>query len=333
MSPIDEVIKNKKTNVNPIWIMRQAGRYLPEFREIRKANPDFIKLCLNEKLSTEITLQPLIRFDLDAAIIFSDILMLPYGLSQKVEFKKGIGPVLGDLNLENISKINERDFVEKLNPVYKLINSVKNSTITKNKSTIGFVGAPWTLLVYMINQESPKLGLKKNFFENKSLIDKALLIIEKFLKIHIKHQIKNGAQIIQIFDSWAGLLNEKDLQNYIYKPTLNLVEYVKSFNIPVICFPRNIKNYKNYCNIVNPSVICIDYNTDPKEISKNIEIPVQGGMDPKVLLTDKENLKKEANKYLDIFNDHPYIFNLGHGILPETDPQMMDYLVKMVKDY
>ena len=333
MSPIDEVIKNKKTNVNPIWIMRQAGRYLPEFREIRKANPDFIKLCLNEKLSTEITLQPLIRFDLDAAIIFSDILMLPYGLSQKVEFKKGIGPVLGDLNLENISKLTERDFVEKLNPVYKLINSVKNSTITKNKSTIGFVGAPWTLLVYMINQESPKLGLKKNFFENKDLIDKTLLIIEKFLKIHIKHQIENGAQIIQIFDSWAGLLNEKDLQNYIYKPTLNLVEYIKSFNIPVICFPRNIKNYKNYCNIVNPSVICIDYNTDPKEISKDIEIPVQGGMDPKVLLTDKENLKKEANKYLDIFNDHPYIFNLGHGVLPETDPQMMDYLVKMVKDY
>jgi len=333
MSPIDEVIKNKKTNVNPIWIMRQAGRYLPEFREIRKANPDFIKLCLNEKLSTEITLQPLIRFDLDAAIIFSDILMLPYGLNQKVEFKKGIGPVLGDLNLENISKLTERDFVEKLNPVYKLINSVKNSTITKNKSTIGFVGAPWTLLVYMINRESPKLGLKKNFFENKSLIDKTLLIIEKFLKIHIKHQIENGAQIIQIFDSWAGLLNEKDLQNYIYKPTLNLVEYIKSFNIPVICFPRNIKNYKNYCNIVNPSVICIDYNTDPKEISKDIEIPVQGGMDPKVLLTDKENLKKEAKKYLDIFNDHPYIFNLGHGILPETDPQMMDYLVKMVKDY
>ena len=123
MSPIDEVIKNKKTNVNPIWIMRQAGRYLPEFREIRKANPDFIKLCLNEKLSTEITLQPLTRFDLDAAIIFSDILMLPYGLCQKVEFKKGIGPVLGDLNLENISKLTERDFVEKF--FFSRIKSIK----------------------------------------------------------------------------------------------------------------------------------------------------------------------------------------------------------------
>ena len=333
MSPIEEVILNKKTNINPIWIMRQAGRYLPEFREIRKANPDFIKLCLNEKLSTEITLQPLIRFDLDAAIIFSDILMLPYGLNQAVEFKKGIGPLLSDINLENILEQTENDFVKKVNPVYKLINLVRNNKITKNKSTIGFVGAPWTLLVYMINQKSPKAGLKKDFFGNENLINKTLIIIEKFLKIHIKHQIDNGAQVIQIFDSWAGLLNEKDLPNYIYKPTLNLVEYIKSFNVPAICFPRDIKDYKNYCDIVNPSVICIDYNIDPQKILKDIKIPVQGGMDPKILLTDKENLKKEANKYLDIFNDHPYIFNLGHGILPETDPQMVDYLVKIVKDY
>ena len=333
MTPIEKVILDNRTDINPIWIMRQAGRYLPEFREIRKTNPDFIKLCLNEKLSTKITLQPLVRFDLDAAIIFSDILMLPYGLNQKVQFKKGIGPILGELDLDSILNITEEDFVEKLNSVYKLISLVKNSDITKNKSIIGFVGAPWTLLIYMINQESPKIGLKKKFFENEDLIDKTLMIIEKFLKIHIKHQIENGAQIIQIFDSWAGLSNEKNLQKYVYKPTLNLVKYVKSFNIPVICFPRNIKNYKEYCNIVNPSVICIDYNADPKKISKEIKIPVQGGMDPKILLTDKENLKKEANKYLNIFNDHPYIFNLGHGILPKTNPQMMDYLVKMVKDY
>ena len=259
--------------------------------------------------------------------------MLPYGLNQNIEFKKGIGPILSNLNLENISQITENDFVEKVKPVYKLINLVKDNEITNNKSTIGFVGAPWTLLVYMINQESPKLGLKKNFFENKNLIKQTLIIIEKFLKVHIKHQINNGAEIIQIFDSWAGLLNKKDLPNYIYEPTVNLVEYTKSLNIPVICFPRNIKNYKEYCDIVKPSAICIDYNIDPKEILKDIRIPVQGGMDPKILLTDKENLKKEAKKYLDIFIDHPYIFNLGHGILPETDPQLVDYLVKTVKDF
>ena len=333
MTPIKDVIINKKTGINPIWIMRQAGRYLPEFREIRLKNTDFIKLCLNEKLSSEITLQPLKRFDLDAAIIFSDILMVPYGLNQKVEFKKNFGPFLGDINLNQISKLDEIDFVEKLYPVYKAIKLVSENQITKNKSIIGFVGAPWTMLVYMINKQSPKVKLKEDFFKDNFLINRILAILEKFLKVHIKNQIENGAEVIQIFDSWAGLLDEKDLPNYVYIPTLNLVEYVKSLNIPVICFPRGIKNYKNYCEVVKPDTICIDYEVDPIKIKKEINIPVQGGMDPKVLLTNKENLKKEAKKYLDIFKDHPYIFNLGHGVLPETNPNMMDYLVKTVKDY
>ena len=333
MTPIHEVIINKKTNINPIWIMRQAGRYLPEFKEIRKQNPDFIKLCLNEKLSSEITLQPLKRFELDAAIIFSDILMLPYGLNQKVEFKKNLGPILGELNLDIISKVDEIDFVEKIYPIYKAIKLVSNDKLLKNKNTIGFVGAPWTLLVYMINKQSPKLNLKDDFFKDEFLINRLLIIIEKFLKVHIKNQIENGAQVIQIFDSWAGLLPEKDLPNYVYIPTNNLVNYVRSLNIPVICFPRGIKDYKNYCEIVKPDVICIDYEVDPIKISKQIKIPIQGGLDPKILLTDKENLKKNIIKYLDIFKDHPYIFNLGHGVLPETDPNMMDYLVKTVKDY
>jgi uroporphyrinogen decarboxylase len=313
--------------------MRQAGRYLPEFREIRKQNPDFIKLCLNEKLSSEITLQPLKRFELDAAIIFSDILMLPYGLNQKVEFKKNLGPILGELNLNIISKVDEIDFVERIYPIYKAIKLVSNDKLLKNKNTIGFVGAPWTLLVYMINKQSPKLNLKEDFFKDEFLINRLLIIIEKFLKVHIKNQIENGAQVIQIFDSWAGLLPEKDLPNYVYIPTNNLVKYVRSLNIPVICFPRGIKDYKNYCEIVKPDVICIDYEVDPIKISEQIKIPIQGGLDPKILLTDKENLKKNIIKYLDIFKDHPYIFNLGHGVLPETDPNIMDYLVKTVKDY
>ncbi len=333
MTPLHEVIINKNTSVNPIWIMRQAGRYLPEFREIRSKNTDFIKLCLNPILSTEITLQPLKRFDFDAAIIFSDILMLPYGLDQNVEFKKNFGPILGQLDLNKISKVKEIDFIEKIKQVYEAIKNVSNNDILKNKNTIGFVGAPWTILVYMINQQSPKKQLKKDFFENKDLINNVLLIIEKFLKIHIKNQIDNGANVIQIFDSWAGLLDDKDLPYYIYNPTLNLAKFVQSLNTPVICFPRNIKDYKKYCDFIKPDAICIDYEIDPVKIEKEINIPIQGGMDPKVLLTDRETLKKEAKRYLDIFKDHPYIFNLGHGVLPETDPGMMDYLVKTVKDY
>ena len=333
MKPLHKVIINKDSSFNPIWIMRQAGRYLPEFREIRKKNPNFINLCLNDDLSSEITLQPLKRFDLDAAIIFSDILMLPYGLGQKVKFEKNFGPKLGELNLNEIAKIDEIDFVEKIHRVYKAIKKVSSNSDMKHKNTIGFVGAPWTLLVYMINQQSPKKNLKKDFFKDNFLINRILLIIEKFLKVHIKNQVDNGANIIQIFDSWAGLLEEKDLPNYIYTPTLSLVNFVKSLNIPVICFPREIKNYKEFCDIVQPDAINIDYNVDPKRILKDIKIPVQGGLDPKILLNDYENLKKEACKYLEIFKDHPYIFNLGHGILPETNPEMVENLIKIVKDF
>ena len=333
MTPLHQVIINKNTKINPIWIMRQAGRYLPEFREIRKLNPNFIKLCLNEILSSEITLQPLKRFDLDAAVIFSDILMLPYGLNQKVEFKKGLGPILGEINIDEMNSLDEIDFVEKIYPVYKAIKKVSSDNLMKNKNTIGFVGAPWTLLVYMINQQSPKKNLKQDFFKDKELIKNILSVLEKFLKTHIKNQIENGADVIQIFDSWAGLLEEKDLPYYIYSPTLSLVNFVKSLKIPVICFPREIKNYKKYCEIVKPDAVSIDYNIDPRNALKDIQIPIQGGLDPKILLTDKETLKKEAIKYLDIFKDHPYIFNLGHGILPETNPEMVEFLVSTVKNY
>ena len=165
MKPLNKVITNKDTSFNPIWIMRQAGRYLPEFREIRKKNPDFINLCLNDNLSAEITLQPLKRFDIDAAIIFSDILMLPYGLGQKVRFEKNFGPKLDGIDLNEIAKLDEIDFVEKIYPVYKAIKKVSSDPLVKDKNTIGFVGAPWTLLVYMINQQSPKKKLKDNFFK------------------------------------------------------------------------------------------------------------------------------------------------------------------------
>ncbi len=332
-TPLYKCIVNKKTSTTPIWFMRQAGRYLPEFRKIRKLNPNFIKLCLDSNLSSIITLQPLKRFDLDAAIIFSDILMVPYGLNQRVKFKKNFGPQLGPIYLDKTLDANKTNFIKKLDPIYKCIKKVKKNPLIKNKDLIGFVGAPWTLLVYMINKVSPKKKLIKNFFDDENLIKKILPIIETFLKIHIKQQIKNGATIIQIFDSWAGLLDENKISEYIYHPTLNLVNYIKTFNIPVICFPREIKNYKNFCEIVKPDAISIDYNINPKKIVKDIKIPIQGGLDPKLLLLDKEKLKKESMKYLNTFKDHPYIFNLGHGISPKTDPMMVDYLVKLVKDY
>ena len=332
MTPIKECLINKKTNITPIWLMRQAGRYLPEFREIRKVNPNFIDLCLNPTLSEEITIQPIRRFDFDAAIIFSDILMIPYGLGQNVEFKKNFGPNLGKIDVESLIIMDEQKFTKRLSPIYELLKNLNKNKKLKNKDLIGFVGAPWTLLVYMINQVSPKNGLSSNFFSDKKLIKNLLKILDKFIKIHIKNQVNSGATIIQIFDSWAGLI-KSDFEQYLYSPTLSLVKYTKSLGVPVICFPRGISDYNKFCQIIRPSMINIDYNVDPKTLIGKFDIPIQGGFDPKVLLTDKENLKNEATKYLQLFKDHPYVFNLGHGILPETQIELVEELVKIVRNF
>jgi len=330
---LNNCIINKKASYTPIWFMRQAGRYLPEFREIRKKNLDFIKLCLNPDLVKEITLQPLKRFDIDAAIIFSDILMIPYGLGQEVVFKKGIGPILGELNLDNIINTDPENFVKKLFPVYEGIRKVKSELIDKN--LIGFVGAPWTLLLYMLNKESPKNNFdfdKVN--KDKVLVKKLLKKIEEATCLHIDKQIESGANVIQIFDSWAGLLPVKELPIYCYIPILKIVEHVKSKNVPVICFPKGIgDNYIDFCNTVKPDCISIDYDVDPLWIKEKVNgIPVQGGLDPKILLEEKEVIKKNIEKYLNIFKNYPYIFNLGHGVLPETKPETVEYMIKIVRE-
>ena len=326
-------INKKDCNYVPIWFMRQAGRYLPEFREIRKNNTNFIELCLNTNLTTKITLQPLNRFDLDAAIIFSDILMIPYALGQKVEFKKGFGPILGDLDIDKIINIEKKNFVEKLLPVYKAIREVKKEI--KEKNLIGFVGAPWTLLLYMLNKQSPKNNFSFNeIIKDKNLINKLLQKLEEIICLHINKQIDAGANIIQIFDSWAGLLPKEELPKYCYIPTLKIVEKIKSRKIPIICFPKGIgKNYVDFCSTVKPDCLGIDYEVDPKWIKEKLNgVPIQGGLDPKILLTDKEKIKKNTENYLNIFSDYPYIFNLGHGVLPETQPEIIEYIIQIIRN-
>jgi uroporphyrinogen decarboxylase len=328
-----ECIVERETSYTPIWFMRQAGRYLPEFREIRKQNPDFINLCLNPNLVNEITLQPLKRFDIDAAIIFSDILMIPYGLGQKVEFKKGIGPILENINLDNIINTDPVDFVQKLQPVYKGIEEVKKNL--KEKPLIGFVGAPWTLLLYMLNKGSPKNNFNFNKInKDKFLVNRLLKKLEEMICLHIDKQIEAGVNIIQIFDSWAGLLPKKELPNYCYIPILKIVEHIKSKKIPIICFPKGIgENYLDFCSTVKPDCISIDYEIDPKWIKEKLkDVPIQGGLDPKILLGSKEGIKKNIEKYLNIFKDYPYIFNLGHGVLPEIKPEIIEYVIQTVRN-
>ena len=334
MSNLEEILINKKI-CKSVWFMRQAGRYLPEFRKIRSQNQDFIDLCLNSNLSSEITLQPIKRFNLDSAIIFSDILMVPYALGQKVNFVKNQGPILESFNLKKFMDNDKISFSQKLHPVYKAIE-ITRKNLDREKSLISFIGAPWTLLIYMLGIKNNKneidfTKIKSKDFEVNLILDK----LHNFLCTHIENQINSGANVVQIFDSWAGLIPSEDLPNYCFIPNLKIVDFCKEKKIPVICFPKGIKdNYREFNNIVKPHGLNIDYTIDPEWAKKNLENTViQGGLDPKILLQSDEEIIYNAKKYLDIFNGSPYIFNLGHGMLPESDPNKVGKLIKFYREY
>ena len=334
MNSLKEILKNKKI-CKSVWFMRQAGRYLPEFREIRSQNQDFINLCLNSELSSKITLQPIERFNLDSAIIFSDILMVPHALNQKVEFLKNHGPKLENFDLESFLKNDDLKFTEKLKPVYKAIE-ITRKKLNKEKSLISFIGAPWTLLVYMIGAKQNKNDIDLKIINKKK--DEINLILEKlinYLCLHIENQVKAGADVVQIFDSWAGSIPQEDLNNFCYSPNSKIVEFCKKKDIPVICFPRGIKeNYKDFNDLVKPDGINIDYTVDPNWAKENLkDTVIQGGLDPKILLLSDEEIYSNARKYLDAFKGLPYVFNLGHGMLPETNPDKVDKLIKFYREY
>ena len=335
MSAIKKILMDKDSSCQSIWFMRQAGRYLPEFRKIRFKNKNFIKLCLDSDLSSQITLQPIKRYNLDSAIIFSDILLVPYALGQEVNFIKNHGPILSDFSMDIFLSNNKKNFLEKLYPVYDAIKKTRKN-LNKEKSLIGFVGAPWTLLVYMLGFKENKNEI--NLLKFKSTNFDLNLILNKltdYLCMHIENQIESGADVVQIFDSWAGLLPQENLHNFCYIPNLKIVKFCKEKKIPVICFPKGIKeNYLEFNNIVEPDGLNLDYDIKPEWAKENLaKVTLQGGMHPLVLLKSENNIYSEAKRYLDIFKDVPYIFNLGHGIVPETSPENVEKLINFVRKF
>ena len=331
MRTLEDILINKKKDCKSIWFMRQAGRYLPEFRKIRSKNKDFIKLCLNSRLASEITLQPIKRYNLDSAIIFSDILMVPYALGQKVQFTKKYGPRLSNFNSEIFLDSNKKVFKKKLQPIYKAIKKTRNK-LNQKKSLISFVGAPWTLLVYMMDLKKKINAINfKKIKDNKIILEKLI----EYICEHIENQFRAGSNVVQIFDSWAGLLPKDQLEYFCYKPNQKIVNFCKKKGIPVICFPKGIgKNYLQFNKVVKPNGISLDYEVEPIWAKRNLKnVVLQGGMHPKFLLKTDDVIQKEAKKYLDIFRDVPYIFNLGHGLVPETNPNNLEKLIKFVRSY
>jgi uroporphyrinogen decarboxylase len=342
MKKIINVLQNKIIEKNPpIWIMRQAGRYLPEYRETRAKIDNFLDLCYNPKLACEVTLQPLKRFDFDAGIIFSDILVIPDALGIKVNFEKNHGPKLAEFSLENdLKKLDIKKINNHLNPVFEAINLTR-SKLANDKALIGFAGAPWTLASYIIEQGGSKNfeKVRQSALQNPQNFSQLIDILTESVIEFLSKQIQAGVDIVKIFDSWAGILPPAELAKWVIAPAQKIVKNLqeKFPHIPVIYFPKNIGiNYENFFETVKPNCLAIDQNLTPtwanEVLQKKHQAIIQGNLDNFLLaFGTKEQITHEVNKILQTFKNHPFIFNLGHGILPATPVENVELLLELVR--
>lgn len=337
MTVLQDTFQRKNNNV-PIWFMRQAGRYLPEYMEIRKDSSDFLELCYDSEKAKKVTLQPIDRFDFDAAIIFSDILVLPHALGWKVAFKKGEGPILQKFETDKDLLYINNDFDKKINCIYDTVNKVRLS-LDKNKSLIGFAGSPWTVASYMLEGKGKQdFSVSKNFlYNNKKLALQLIDIITEKTIEYLLGQINAGVDIIQLFDSWAGVLSGEEYEDFVIKPTKKIVSLVKRKypSLPIIGFPRGSGYlYQEYIDQTDIDAIGVDQFVPINTMKKWQEnIIVQGNFDPVLLLGKKEIIEKKANNILACLDSKNFIFNLGHGILPNTPIENVQFLVNYVRNY
>ncbi|MBC8338660.1 MAG: uroporphyrinogen decarboxylase [Alphaproteobacteria bacterium] len=321
----------------PFWLMRQAGRYLPEYREVRKQSKNFLEFCYSPDLAVEVTLQPLRRYQLDAAIMFCDILVIPDALGQNVQFLEGEGPVLDPVRtVDAVSRLSAERLHEHLAPVYETISRLSRE-IPEETALIGFSGAPWTNAVYMVEgRGGTNCGVIRNWAEQapedfQVLID---LLVDSTSEYLIR-QVESGAEIIQLFDSWAGVLSEDQFRRWSIEPTRRIVERLKQScpGVPVIGFPRNAGPLSEaYVRETGVHGVSLDQDTDPEWIAKTLQplCTVQGNLDNKVLVTGGEALDRAVLKILETLSGGPFIFNLGHGVLPETPPEHVGRVAELV---
>ena len=336
-SPFLKALSGQATTPSPIWLMRQAGRYLPEYREVRSRVASFLDLCRTPELAAEVTLQPLRRFDLDAAIVFSDILIIPYALGQEVEFVEGEGPKLEPVkDGKAIAGLDNSNVGKALAPVYETIERVV-AQLPKSVPLIGFCGAPWTVATYMVEgggskeQASARLFAYHDHASFQRLID---LLVECSAD-YLVSQANAGASVVQIFDSWAGSLPEDEFTRWCIAPTKRLVEEVKGRlpDIPIIGFPRGAGVLaERYARETGIDAIGCDTSMPVGWMRRLQErLPVQGNLDPVLLVAGGEALDLRVNGLLETLGSQPFIFNLGHGILPETPIAHVERLVALVK--
>ncbi|MGI4775861.1 MAG: uroporphyrinogen decarboxylase [Janthinobacterium lividum] len=337
MNQILDVL-NKTNKKIPIWFMRQAGRYLPEYMEVRKDTGSFLDLCYNANKAAEVTLQPITRFDFDGAIIFSDILVLPHALGWDIKFEEKVGPILRQFKSEEDFSYLRNSSKDRLQKVYEAINIV-NSKLPKDKFLIGFAGSPWTVMSYMLEGRGKQdFSVSKKFiYEQKDLAKKLLELITQETIIHLVNQVNAGCNVIKLFDSWSGVLGEVEYNEFVIQPTQKIVKAIKSKlpNLPIIGFPRGSGfSYENYIKKTEIDIIAVDqFVSVGKMCQWQSEIVVQGNLDPVILLTNKQVIAKLADDLLSNIKAENYIFNLGHGILPTTPIENVEFLINYVREF
>jgi len=335
-----QTLSGTKQAQTPIWIMRQAGRYLAEYRAVRASEPDFISFCLNPEKAVKVTLQPIDRFDLDAAIIFSDILMVPWALDRNVHFKTGVGPLLDPLAAPgDVDDALLDNFIDKLAPIGQAINDCR-AQLASDKALIGFAGAPWTIITYMAEGGtsrdfptarqwvwSDKKGVEK-------LLDQLIHATAEFLTL----QARNGADVLMLFDSWASAIPASQREWMIIEPARKIIEQLRKNGVtqPVIGFPKGIgEGLIRYAHESGVDAVGLDHGVDPQWVGDNLpkSMPVQGNLDPLSLISGGDDMLRAVDGIMTAFDDRPHIFNLGHGITPPTPVENLAALLDYVRGW
>ncbi|AJC86039.1 uroporphyrinogen decarboxylase [Campylobacter sp. RM16704] len=327
----------KPTSYTPVWMMRQAGRYLPEYMEVRTSAGDFLSLCRDYKKASEVTLQPVDILGVDAAIIFSDILVVPLEMGMDLKFEKGEGPVfLNPIKTEeDLENLDIQKAIKNLSYVYDAL-SLTRDKLAKDKALIGFCGSPWTIATYMIEGRGSKnyTKCKKLVYQNPEFLHQILGKLTQVLKLYLEEQIKAGADAIQIFDSWAGALEKEGFFEFSFNYMLEIANFIKEkySHIPVILFPKGVSAFLDQIS-GKFDVFGVDWST-PLDLAKEklgYKYTLQGNMEP-CRLYDKNSIRNGVKNILKIMKDTPHIFNLGHGILPDIPVENAKYFIKLVQE-
>lgn len=335
--PLLATVLGKAQKRPPIWIMRQAGRYLPEYREVRTKVADFLELCYSPDLAAEVTMQPLRRFDLDAAIIFSDILVVPDALGQRVRFETGEGPLLEPVTPAIISALRPARALEKLTPVFETLRRVK-SALAPDKTLIGFCGSPWTVATYMIagRGSSDQAAARLFALQEPEAFARLIDVLVETSIVYLAAQFEAGADVVQLFESWAFNLDENQFASRVVEPNRRIVEGLRRLvaNAPVIGFPRGAAGMiGRYAEATGVNMLGLDYAT-PLQFAKDAlpkALGIQGNLDPLRLVVGGSQMEDRAREIIAAFNDRPHVFNLGHGIVPETPISNVARLIEIVK--